>query len=112
MNISKLILCGYNLDPTGTFDDAYKKKMALRPKKSVQISTLFHNTNKKVFNYMRKSFQVYASRFTSTSLGNGNLKKCLSDEAFSNLAALGLGKVVEEPLFCIKIKKNIKLSLE
>jgi len=37
-NISKLILCGYNVDPTGTFDDAFKKIMALRRKKSIQIS--------------------------------------------------------------------------
>jgi hypothetical protein len=89
-NLNKLILSGYDVDPTGSFQEAYLKIVSLRAHRST-LSAQFANINSNILKLMRKAFMVPYTRINASRLNSNNISVATANEVFQNLENCHLG---------------------
>ena len=94
-NLNKLILCSYQVDPDGTFTEAFEKICEQKPSHHI-LSTRFATVPPKILRFMRKVFSIEQEKINATILANGNLNVTECNIVFSNLEQLGLGTQIVE----------------
>jgi hypothetical protein len=91
LNLTKLILSSYNVDPLGSFDAAFEKIVKSQPKIKLSVDIDFIHLDKKIFSLMKKVFNVFETDFTASILGGTNCSVSMANEVFANLEQLQLG---------------------
>jgi hypothetical protein len=89
-NLNKLILSGYDVDPIGTFDDAFNKIVALRSNRST-LSSHFASLSSNILRLMKRAFMVPHTRINASKLGANNCTVTVANEVFQKLEECNLG---------------------
>jgi hypothetical protein len=113
LNMTKLILASYNIEPTGTLYEAYTKIVNTRGRKIVTADVEFLSIPKNIFKKMKEIFQrTDTSRFSPSNMSKGNLTVAECNQIFQNLEDLELGKqrVVEVPGNHVKVNYFFRIS--
>jgi hypothetical protein len=89
-NLNKLILSGYDIDPAGTFEDAFSKIVNLRTNRSA-LASHFASLSSNILRLMKRAFMVPYTRINASKLGANNVTVAIANEVFQKLEEYQLG---------------------
>jgi hypothetical protein len=90
-NMHKMVLSGYAVDPTGTYEAAIEKILSGK-KSKLSLPEYLIDIPKKVLSLMKKAFQIVCTHLTAGKLDRNNTSVQEANEVFVKLEELGLGK--------------------
>lgn len=91
LNLTKLVLASYSVNPVGTFEDAYLKVIN-KKRMAVTVDMEFLSLNNTIFGKMKKVFEFDFSQISAGSFPKGNTTVHEANEVFQNLDELQLGR--------------------
>lgn len=91
-NLNKLILSSYAIDPYGSFDEAFDKICEVRPKIEY-LSPYFASLNSKIRRFMKRAFQIKATKMNASKLSFNNLNCEEAQFVFNELEQMQLGRI-------------------